>query len=359
VYRVFPRWASSTVSPNDIFRLSASYTPREQRLLRLVSLALMKAIVYSSYGGPDVLQMAEVEKPVPGRGEMLIRVRAASVNPLDWHAMRGSPFLIRLGSGLRKPQPATRLGADLAGVVEAAGAGVTQFQPGDEVFGACRGALAEYVCAAEDKLAHKPANISFEQAAAVPVAGITALQGLRDKGRIRQGQRVVIDGASGGVGAFAVQIAKSFGAEVTAVCSAGKMDTARSLGADHVVDYTREDFTRTGLRYDLIVAANAYHSVFDYWRALNPGGTYVMAGGGGAQVLQALLLGPILSALGSKRMRFFIGNLHRKDLLLLKELLEAGKIAPVMDRRYAFSDTAEAVRYLEEGHARGKVVVTM
>jgi len=319
----------------------------------------MKAIVYRCYGSPDVLRLEEIEKPVPQDNEVLIEVRAASVNPLDWRLMRGKPLFTRLMiGGLRKPK-STRPGRDVAGQVEAAGRNVTQFKPGDEVFGACQGAFAEYVCAIEDKLALKPANISFEDAAAVPVAAITALQGLRDKGRIQRGQKVLVDGASGGVGTFAVQIAKSFEAEVTAVCSTRNVDTARSIGADHVIDYTRADFTRSGQRYDLIIAANAYHSIFDYRRALSQDGIYVMAGGGWTQILQAMLLGPLLSLIGGKKMRFFMAKINKKDLVLLKELLEAGKAVPIIDRRYPLSGVAEAIRYLEEGHARGKVVITL
>ena len=319
----------------------------------------MKAIVYYSYGSPDVLKCEEIEKPTAGDNEVLIKVRAASVNPLDWRLMRGKPLFVRLAiGGLRKPK-ITRLGVDLAGQVEAVGRNVTQFQPGDEVFGACHGAFAEYVCAIEDKLALKPANISFEDAAAVPVAALSALQGLRDKGRIQRGHKVLVDGASGGVGTFAVQIAKSFGAEVTAVCSTRNVDTARSIGADHVIDYTREDFTQSGQRYDLIIAANAYHSIFDYRRALGQDGIYVMVGGGWAQILQAMLLGPLLSLIGSKKMCFFMAKLDKTDLVLLKDFLAAGKIVPIIDRRYPLSDVAEALRYLEEGHARGKVVITL
>ncbi len=316
----------------------------------------MKAIVYTKYGPPDVLQLKEIEKPTPKDDEVLVKVHAASVNPLDWHLMRGKPYIVRILFGLLKPK-ITRPGRDVAGEVEAVGRNVTQFKPGDEVFGACRGALAEYACAIEDRLALKPANISFEDAAAVPVAAITALQGLRDKGRIQRGHKVLVDGASGGVGTFAVQIAKSFGAEVTAVCSTRNVDTARSIGADHVIDYTREDFTQSGQRYDLIMGANAYHSVFDYRRALSQDGIYVMAGGG--RVLQAMLLGPLLSRIGSKKMRFFIAKLNKTDLVLLKDFLEAGKVVPVIARRYPLSDVAEALRYLEEGHAQGKVVITL
>jgi len=319
----------------------------------------MKAIVYYKYGSPDVLKCEEIEKPTAGDDEVLIRVRAASLNALDWRLMRGKPLFARLViGGLRKPK-ITRPGRDVAGQVEAVGRNVTQFKPGDEVFGVCRGAFAEYVCAIEDKLAPKPANISFEDAAAVPVAALTALQGLRDKGRIQRGHKVLVDGASGGVGTFAVQIAKSFGAEVTAVCSTRNVDTARSIGADHVIDYTREDFTQSGQRYDLILAANAYHSIFDYRRALGQDGIYVMAGGGWAQILQGMLLGPLLSLIGSKKMCFFITKASKTDLVLLKDFLAAGKIVPVIDRRYPLSDVAEALRYLEEGHARGKVVITL
>jgi NADPH:quinone reductase-like Zn-dependent oxidoreductase len=318
----------------------------------------MKAIVYHNYGSPDVLRCQEIEKPTAGDNEVLIKVRAASVNPADWHFMRGTPYIARILFGLRKPK-ITRPGIDVAGQVEAVGRNVTQFKPGDEVFGVCRGAFAEYACAIEDKLALKPANISFEDAAAVPVAAISALQGLRDKGRIQRGHKVLVDGASGGVGTFAVQIAKSFGAEVTAVCSTRNVDTARSIGADHVIDYAEEDFTKSGQRYDLILAANAYHSIFDYRRALSQNGIYVMVGGGWIQILQTLLLGPLLSLIGSKKMRFFIAKIDKKDLVLLGNLLEAEKVVPIIARRYPLSDVAEAMRYLEEGHAQGKVVITV
>jgi NADPH:quinone reductase-like Zn-dependent oxidoreductase len=317
----------------------------------------MKAIVCAQYGPPDVLQFTEVAKPTPKDNEVLIKVCAAAVNPLDRFFMRGAP-LIRLIPGLRKPKD-TRLGVDLAGQVEAVGGSVTQFKPGDEVFGVCRGAFGEYACAPEDKLTPKPANLSFEEAAAVPVAAISALQGLRDKGRIRPGQKVLIDGASGGVGTFAVQVAKSFGAEVTAVCSTRNVDTARSLGADHVIDYTREDFTKSGQRYDLILGANAHHSIFDYWRVLSENGVFVLVGGGLGRIFQSMLLGPILSRIWSKKTCFFIANINQKDLIFLKELIEAGKVVPVIDRRYPLNDTAEALRYLEEGHAQGKVVIAV
>ena len=323
----------------------------------------MKAFTYIQYGSPDVLQLTEVVKPTPTDEQVLIRIRAASVNPLDWHFMRGEPFIVRLMiGGLLKPK-ATRLGVDVAGEVEAVGKNVTQFKPGDEVFGACRGAFAEYVCAAEDRLSLKPGNISFEDAAAVPIAAITALQGLRDKGRIRRGTKVLVDGASGGVGTFAIQIAKSFGAEVTAVCSTRNVDTARSIGADHVIDYTQEDFTHSGHRYDLILGANASHSVFDYRRALSHGGIYVGAGGGGSQSLPGILLGmllqSLLSLIGSKKICSFMAKLNKQDLDFLKDLLATGKIVSVIDRRYPLSEVAEALRYLEEGHAKGKVVITV
>ncbi len=320
----------------------------------------MKAIVYEKYGPPDVLQFREIATPAPTDDEVLIRVRAASANPLDWHFMRGEPWFIRLMLGLRKPKD-KRLGVDVAGVVEAVGRNVTLFKPGDEVFGGCRGAFAERVCAKEDDLALKPANLSFEQAAAVPVAALTALQGLHDKGRIQPGHKVLIDGASGGVGTFAIQIAKSFGAEITAVCSTRNVQTARSLGADHVIDYTQENFTRNGLRYDLILAANAYHSIFDYRHALSRDGICVKSGGRASlpHIILDMLLDRLLSLIGHKKTCGMIAKVKKTDLLLLKDLLEAGKIVPVIDRHYPLSHTAEAIRYLEEGHARGKVVITV
>jgi NADPH:quinone reductase-like Zn-dependent oxidoreductase len=319
----------------------------------------MKAIVYTRYGPPDVLQFQDVPAPTPAADQVLIKLYAASVNPLDWHFMRGKPLFVRLMSGWLTPKIKV-LGCDVAGRIEAVGKNVKQFQPGDHVFGG-KGleGFAEYVCATEDRFVLKPANISFEHAAAVPVAAITALQGLRDKGRIQPGHKVVVDGASGGVGTFAVQIAKSFEAEVTAVCSPRNLDTARSIGADHVIDYTRQDFTRNGQLYDLIFAANAYHSIFDYKRALAQGGIFVTAGGGGVPILQVLLLGPLLSMIGSKKMGLVMAKLKKKDLEFLKDLLEAGKIVPVIDRRYPLSEVAGALRYLEEGHAQGKVVITV
>lgn len=319
----------------------------------------MKAIVYTKYGSPDVLQLKEVEKPVPGDNEVLIKIRAASVNAYDWHFLTADIFLIRfMGGGMLKPKY-TRLGADIAGRIEAIGRNVKQFQPGDEVFGMVRGGFAEYTCFLEDALVSKPSNLSFEAAAAVPMAGVTALQGLRDEGRIQSGQKVLINGASGGVGTFAVQVAKFYGAEVTAVCSTRNLDQALSIGADHVIDYTKEDFTRSGNQYDLIFAANGYHSLSDYKRALTPKGIYVMAGGSKAQIFQAMLLGSWTSETGGRKMGGVSAKRSQKDLSILKELLEAGKIVPVIDKRYPLNETAEALRYLGEGHARGKVVITV
>jgi NADPH:quinone reductase-like Zn-dependent oxidoreductase len=319
----------------------------------------MKAIVCTKYGPPDVLQLKEVEKPTPKDDEVLIKVHAASLNAYDWHALTADIFLVRLvGFGLLKPKNKI-LGADIAGRVEAVGRNVTHFEPGDDVFGDIgHGGFAEYACARQNRLAARPANLSFEEAAAVPMAALTALQGLRDKGRIQPGQKVLINGASGGVGTFAVQIAKSFGAEVTAVCSTGKMDTARSIGADQVIDYTKEDFTKSGRHYDLIFAANGYHPILDYRRALGPEGIYVMAGGTMAQMFQAMLLGPWISIAGSKKMGGLSAKVKQKDLVFIKELLEAGKVRSVIDRRYPLSEVPEALRYLGEGHAQGKVVIS-
>lgn len=319
----------------------------------------MQAIVYTEYGTPDVLQLKEVEKPTPKDDEVLVKVYAASVNQYDWHSLTADIFLIRLtGGGLLKPKY-TRLGADIAGRVEAVGSNVRQFQPDDEVFGMVHGGFAEYACASEDAFMLKPSNLSFEQAAAIPMAAVTALQGLRDTGQIQPGQKVLINGASGGVGTFAVQIAKSFGAEVTAVCSTGNLDQARSIGADHTIDYTKENFTRNGQQYDLILAANGYHSLPAYKRALTPRGTYVMAGGTTAQIFQAMLIGSWMSETGGRKMVAGMSKRNQKDLAFLKELVEAGKVVPVIDRCYPLSEAAEALRYLGEGHARGKVIITM
>lgn len=340
-------------------------TPRADReAFQVASGATMKAIVNTHYGSPDVLELKEVERPAPQDNEVLVHVHAASVNAADWHLLRGKPFLMRLmGFGLLKPKH-TILGATMAGRVEAVGRNVTQFQPGDEIFGdltTCGfGAFAEYVCACENTLALKPANMTFEEAATVPLAAVTALQGLRAKGQIQPGQQVLIYGASGGVGTFAVQIAKSFGACVTAVCSTRNVDLIRSLGADHVIDYTQEDFTKNGQRYDFIFAVNGYHSIFDYKRALSPKGAYVMIGGSMSAMVQAMLLGPVISMIGSQKMGSMgVAKPSQKDLVFMKELLEAGKVVPAIDRRYPLGETAEAIRYLEKGHAQGKVVITM
>jgi NADPH:quinone reductase-like Zn-dependent oxidoreductase len=320
----------------------------------------MKAIVYTEYGSPDVLQLQEVAKPVPQDDEVLVKVLAASAAAGDWRLLRAKPFLMRFTYGLLKPKHKI-LGAAVAGRVEAVGRNVTQFQPGDEVFGDLSrcgfGAFAEYVSVPENALALKPANVTFEEAATVPVSAVTALQGLRDKGHIQPGQKVLINGASGGVGTFAVQIAKAFGTEVTAVCSTRNVDMVRSLGADHVIDYTQEDFTQNGQRYDLILAANGYHWISDYKRALRPRGMYVMTGGSMAQTFQAMLLGPLISMTGSKKMGNLLAKPNQKDLIFMKELLEAGKVTPVIDRRFPLRDVAEAIRYLEAGHAKGKVVI--
>lgn len=322
----------------------------------------MKAILCPKYGSPDILEFKELEKPVPRDNEVLIKIYASSLNAADWHIMRGDPSLARLFLGLLKPKYKI-LGADIAGQVEAVGKSVTQFKPGDNVFGdlsSCGfGGFAEYVCAAEDALVLKPVTITFEEAAAVPLAAISALQGLRTSGLIRSGQKVLINGASGGVGTFAVQIAKAFGAEVTAVCSTGKMEMVRSIGADHVIDYTKEDFTRKGERYDLIVAANGNRSILDYRRTLTPTGRYVMIGGSGTQMTQAIFLGPLISIISKKKMGNLMASANQNDLVFIKELLEAGKIKPVIDKRYALSQVPDAMRYLEEGHAMGKIVITM
>ena len=323
----------------------------------------MKAIVYTKYGPPDVLELKEVEKPTPRDNEVLIKVHAASVNAADWHTLRADPWFLRLmGGGLLKPKNKI-LGFDIAGRVEAVGRNVKQFQPGDEVFGDISecgwGGFAEYVCASEDAFVLKPANMIFEEAAAIPVAALTALQGLRDKGQIQPGQKVLINGASGGVGTFAVQIAKSFRAEVTGVCSTSKLDMVRSIGADQVIDYTQEDFTKSGQLYDLILAVNGYHPISDYKHALSPRGIYVVTGGSMAQFFQAMLLGPWISMTGSKKMCSLMTQPNKKDLVFIKELLETGKVVPVIDRRYPLSEVPEAIRYLEEGHARGKVVITL
>ena len=314
----------------------------------------MKAILFTEYGSPDVLQFKDVEKPVPADNEVLIKVYAASANPLDWHSMRGAPFLARVEFGLQKPRD-PRLGADVAGRVEAVGKNVTQFQIGDEVFGDIfKGSFAEYACTSEKLLAAKPVNSSYEAAAAVPVAALTALQGLRDKGQIRSGQKVLINGASGGVGTFAVQIAKSYGTEVTGVCSTRNLDLVRSIGADHVIDYTKEDFTNNGQRYDLIFDTIGNLSVSGCQRALSPNGICAIAGFTTMfHLFQVMLLG------GKKVGMMETAKADKKDLLFIKELIDAGKVVPVIDRTYKLHETAEAIRYLETSRARGKVVITV
>ena len=322
----------------------------------------MKAIVTHSYGAPDVLRCEEVEKPTAREGEVLIRVRAASVNPLDWRLLKGRPLVLRIPLGLRKPKDA-RVGRDVAGQVEAVGKSVTQFKPGDEVFGTCRGAFAEYACGPESSLVLKPEKVTFEQAASVPVAGLSALQSLRDKGRIQSGQKVLINGAAGGVGTFAVQIAKSFGADVTGVCSTRNVEMVRSIGADRVVDYTREEFTKGAERYDLILDCVGNLTLSECRRLLNPDGKCVMVGAphdARALSLMFSLIQPlVLSRFGSRKYIPFIARMNKEDLAIIGELIAAGKVKPVIDRRYELTEMPEAVRYLEEGHARGKVVMSL
>jgi NADPH:quinone reductase-like Zn-dependent oxidoreductase len=325
----------------------------------------MKAIVYCDYGLTN-LKLEDIEKPTPNDDQILVKVRAASVNPYDWHFIEGTPKIVRLlGVGLRKPKD-TRVGVDFAGTVEAVGKNVTQFKPGDDVFGGRGGAFAEYVCRrAEGAVALKPVNITFEQAAAVNIAGITALQAIRDKGKLQPGQKVLINGASGGVGTFAVQIAKSFGADVTGVCSTRNVDLVRSLGADHVIDYTKEDFATGTERYDVILDNVPNHSLSECRRILNPKGKYVMIGGGGpndsrwigpfGRVIHALLVSPFVS----QEMGMMMADANQKDLTILADMMQSGKLKPVIDRTYKLSEVPAAIAYLEEGHARGKVVITV
>jgi len=319
----------------------------------------MQAIVYRNYGSPDVLQLEEIEKPPVGDNEVLVKIRAASLNPLDWHFMRGRPAVLRLMFGLRKPR-VERLGVDASGVVEAVGKNVLRFAPGDEVFGACRGAFAEYACAAESKLAKKSSGVPFEQAASMPIAAITALQGLRDTGKIQVGQKVLINGAAGGVGTFAVQIARTFGADVTGVCSARNVEMVRSIGADRVVDYTQEDFTKGSQRYDLIFDCIGNHSLSAYRRVLNPRGTYVVVGGPDGRwfsPVDMFVKAAVLSPFVSQRLAGLSAKHKADDLATLNDLVVSGEVVPVIDRRYALSEVREAMRYLEEGHARGKVLI--
>jgi NADPH:quinone reductase-like Zn-dependent oxidoreductase len=323
----------------------------------------MRAVVYSCYGPPDVVKLEELAKPVPANDRMLVRVHAASVNPLDWHYMRGKPYIMRPMAGFGAPKD-IRLGVDFAGTVEAVGKDVTRFKPGDEIFGGADGAFAEYVTVrGNGSVALKPPNISFEQAAAVPIAAITALQALRDQGKVQPGQKVLINGASGGVGTFAVQIAKVLGADVTGVCSTRNLALVQSIGADHVIDYTREDFTQGSQRYDLIIDNVGSHSASEYRRVLKSNGTLVIVGGssdgswlgGMSGAIAAKLLAPFVS----QKIGFFLAKLNHEDLDYLRQLLQDGKITPVIDRRYKLDEAPEAIRYLEAGHARGKVVINV
>ncbi len=324
----------------------------------------MKAMVYTKYGAPEeVLRLEEIEKPTPKAGEVLVKVRAAAVNFGDWALVRGDPFLIRLMTGGFSKPKFHILGADIAGIVEAVGPDVTEFKTGDQVFGDISdvdfGGFAEYVATQADRLVRKPANLTFEEAAAVPQAAVVALQGLYDKGHIEPGEKVLVNGASGGVGTFAVQIAKAVGAEVTGVCSGRNLDLVRSLGADHVIDYTKEDFAQNGSRYDLILATAGYRSIFDYRRALKPDGTYVMTGGAMSQVYQAMLLGSLLSMGNDKVLTNLASMPDNEDLTLVKELIEAGKVKPIIDSCYPLDEVAAALRHYGDGHSRGKVIITM
>jgi len=319
----------------------------------------VKAVAQDRYGSADVLDLKNIDKPAVGDDEVLVRVRAASANALDWHFMRGSPFIMRMVSGLRRPKPAVR-GRDVAGQIEAVGKDVTQLKPGDEVLGCCDGAFAEYACGPADSFVLKPANVTFQQAAATGVAALTALQGLRDMGRIRPGQQVMIIGASGGVGTFAVQIAKSFGAEVTGVCSTRNVDLVRSIGADHVIDYTQEDCARGDGQYDLIFQLAGTHSPLALRRALTRKGTLVLSSGMGRiggldRIVKALVSSPFVS----QSMRTWVADENKQDLLVLKGLLESSKVTPVIDRSYGLSEAPEAIRYVEGGHTQGKVVITV
>ena len=321
----------------------------------------MQAIVYHRYGSPDVLELAEIPIPTPAEGQVLIRVHAASVNPYDWHFLRGTPSPIRLFSGMRSPK-SPRLGADVAGVIEAVGAKVAAFKPGDAVFGTAKGSFAEYACAIPSQLAMKPQEISFEQAACLPIAGVTALQGVRDKGKVQPGQTVLINGAAGGVGTFAVQIAKSLGTRVTGVCSTRNVELLRSIGADEVIDYTREDFARSTQHYDLLFDLVGNRPLADYLCAVQPQGTYIWCGGGGPDrstmnLLARVLQNAVRSHFVSQKMPGLHAKINREDLAILADLVQRGTVIPVVDRTYSLSETAEAVRYVESGHVRGKVVI--
>ena len=324
----------------------------------------MKAAVHRCYGPPDVVLVVDVAKPAVGDSDVLVKVRAASLNPLDWHFIRGKPYLMRFAAGLGLPND-PRIGVDFSGTVEAVGVKVTRFKRGDDVFGGRTGALAEYLIAPERAMIPKPAGVTFEEAAAVPIAGVTALQALRDKGHLQTGQKVLINGASGGVGTFAVQLAKSFGAEVTGVCSGKNVEMVRSIGADHVVDYTKDDFTRSGERYDLIIDNVGNRSLTDLRRVLTPKGIAVIVGGGGAGegpwigALVTPIKAVVVSPFVSQTLTFFVASVNPADLTTLAGMMESGKLKPVIDRRYPLSQAPAAIKYLEEGHARGKVVITI
>lgn len=322
----------------------------------------MKAITLSRYGGPEVLTIDEIPKPVPGDNEVLIRVKATSLNAADWHIMRGQPRFYRVVLGLARPKY-NILGADVAGIVEAVGKNVTQFREGDEVFGDIAGhnfaAFAEYVCAPEDLVVHKPSVLSFEEAASIPLAAITGLHALRNKGELKSGQTVAINGASGGVGVYLIQLAKNEGAEVTAVCSTSKIDQAKMLGADHVIDYTKKNFTRNGKKYDLIIGANGSVPLAEYKRALTSNGKYVGVGGSNRQIFEPMLLGPLYSEKNGRTFSQLVFKTTKADLIYLKEQVEAGKLKPVIDKRYSIYEIHEAMDYLEAGHARGKIVLTV
>lgn len=363
----FLKWSAGAISLALISAVLIAYWRSDNDGGRIPAVHgdLMKAIACCDYGPPEVLKFQDIEKPVPTDDQLLIRVRAASVNPLDWHFMRGTPYILRTDAGLRKPKN-IRLGVDFAGTVESVGRNVKTFKPGDDVFGGKRGAFAEYVCVPQDgSMVSKPANMTFEQAASFPIAAVTALQGLRDKGKVQPGQRVLINGASGGVGTFAVQIAKSFGAKVTGVCSTRNVDMVRSLGADQVIDYTKEDFSKSAVLYDVILDNVGTQPLSEFRRVLQPKGICVLIGGGGpdegrwigplARPIKALLLSPFVS----QTFVMFMADLNNADLTILSNLMQAGKVTPVIDRRYKLSEVPSAIRYLEEGHARGKIVITV
>ena len=320
----------------------------------------MRAIVYHEYGPPEALKLEEVQKPTPADNQLLIKVRAVSVNRSDWEGLVGKPFYARIG-GLIRPRDKI-LGSDIAGIVEAVGKDIKQFKPGDQVFGLILnygGGFAEFACKSEKAMALKPSSMTFEEASAIPQAAFIALQGIRAKGQVKAGQKVLINGAGGGTGTFAIQLAKLAGAEVTGVDNAEKLDLMRSLGADHVIDYTKEDFTKNGQQYDLILDVIASRSIFAYQRALKPNGNYFMAGGSVATMFQSLLLGPVIRRITSKNIKLLVVQTDSKDLVVMTELIGSGKVKLVIDKRYPLSETAEALRYLGEGHAKGKIVITV